>query len=137
MIEDVKFFINGLPGRIKEVLPDAEDFVCAVEQLSNTLKDGEPRDLAIKKALEFIPGDLDTVVYEKLKDIISLAADWLCMALNEIERKEVYGVSTPEKYYSLAKREIASGLLLESVKTMKPIEANLAVETAVYYLYHA
>lgn len=137
-IGEVRRFVIGLPSHIKKVLPEAEDFVVAVEHLANALKDGEPLDLAIKKALEFIPGDVDSAVYTKSKQILSAAAMRLRIILDEINKKVEYiEGGNPQSQYSSAKRETAAILLQTEKLSIGSAEANLAVEAAVYYLYHA
>lgn len=124
--EEVKAFLKGLPAKIKALLPEAEDFACAVQALSDAVKDGQPADIALRAALEFIPGEADTEFYEQAKQLLEKLAIRLQILLDKAD------IAID---WSTAKRETAVGLLVFSQsKPVTLLDANLAVETAVYYL---
>lgn len=129
----VKAMVAGLPAKIKNLLPEAEDFVVAVETLAEALKEGHPVNEAVEKALAFIPGENDEVLYEAMKKILFDLAVRLRIVLDEIKDKIEYTEGgTPAQTYSSAKREAAVELVcLYNEGSPKPVEAGIAVEIGV------
>lgn len=120
--DNLKEFFHGLPENIKLILPDAEDFVAAVQAVSDAIKDGEVADIAVRKALEFIPGDLDTEIYEKAKHLLEQLAIRLQIILENAKTWD----------WRNAKKETATILTMATTSATTK-DASYAVETSVYY----
>ncbi len=124
--EEVGAFLKGLPAKIKALLPEAEDFSRAVQALSDAVKDGQPADAAIDLALSYIPGTADEEFYAKAKHALEALAIRLQILIDQ--------ANDITNAWGSAKRETAASLVIEwNSGEPQAIEANYAVETAVYY----
>lgn len=129
----VKAMVAGLPAKIKALLPEAEDFVVAVERIAGALKEGHPVNEAVEMGLAIIPGENDEVFYEAAKKLLFELALRLRTHLEEIKDGVEYtDGGNPVLAYSSAKRETAVELVcLYNEGEPKPVEAAVAVEISV------
>lgn len=137
--QDVEAFLKGLPEKIRVLLPEAEDFVIAVETISEAVKEGTSIDAAIDKALDIIPGTADERFYAWAQKALYELADALRSAYEDVKNKIEYAYqNSPELEYGMYKRNAAASLIIVYNDEKPGIkEANLAIETALYYIEKA
>lgn len=135
VVEEVRLFINSLPFRIKLLLPEVEDYIEAIEAVHQATKEGSDFDIIVDKALEFIPGEKDSEVYNTARQLISEFAVKLMYMLEKI-KENVY--QQPEQVLkdsvSYEKRAAATDLIRKfNHDKLKTNEIALAIETVLYY----
>lgn len=123
LADNIREFLDVLPETIKEILPDVEDFARAVQAVSDAVKDGQTADIAIRAALDFIPGEKDTELYVKAKHLLEELAIRLQIVLEQGKGWD----------WSSAKKRTATMLTIEATNVSK-LEASYAVDAAVFYL---
>jgi hypothetical protein len=134
-MQDAWNWLKELPAKVKELLPEAEDFVVAIENMAEALQEGKPVNEAVEIALSHIPGTSDEAFYELAKDALERLAIRLRNILEEIKDGVEYAEGgSPAESYGSAKREAAVGLV-RLFNSNKPtsLEAGLAAEAATFY----
>jgi len=129
----VKAMVNGLPAKVKKLLPEAEDIVAAIESLADALKDGHPINEAVERALALIPGTQDEVYYEAAKELLFKLAERLRLLIDDIkDRIEYEDGGSPELSYSSAKKETAVQMVsLYNEGEPTAVEAGVAIEVTL------
>ena len=129
---EVRRMVAGLPDKIKEILPEVEDYVESIKALAAALQEGSPTDLAITKALEFIPGDKDLEIYFKAKLIITGFALRLATLLEYLKKTPVG--DPMHGTMATIKREAATELIIRYHNgRISKKDVGLAIESVLFY----
>lgn len=130
---DIADFLRRVPVRIRELLPEAEDIVIAIEGFADDIREGQPLDLAIDRALALIPGTQQEAFYEIARQALMTFAVKLRIILDKTTDvvDGLEGVSAAGG----VKRE-AAVKLIRSFNGNKPTEneAALALEMQLWAL---
>lgn len=124
--EEIHALVQGLPGRVKKLLPEAEDFVVGVEYLATLIKEGSEVDIAINQVLDILPIKNDSAIYHKVRDYLAHFAIQLRIAFEKAEQISNIKLNTASQ-------------LVRAVNDIdvSVIDSNLAVELAVFYQFNA
>ena len=129
---EVGRFVAGLPNKIKEILPEVEDYVQCIKALAAALQEGSTLDQAIYKALEFIPGERDSEIYYNARKIITGFASRIVLLLEYLKKTPVG--DPMHGTMATIKREAATELTMKyhNGKVSKR-NVGLAIESVLFY----